>query len=346
VVLDGSYGEGGGTLVRTALAMSAITQQPVAINQVRAGTRYPGADVEDLALISALEQITGAEPAEIYQGSDKISFTPKHASRSFDGSVGGIKVESRRRANALILLNTIHSVLVHTGSFSETSAEGETFGNNTLSYDSFSECTLEALKKLGAYAQSTLKEAAFGRESNGLVSLEVEPSFIAGVDWAERGQLEEVTAYVSYSHLTEAIPQRAASHLITLARQAKLKMNIELQKVSAPSPGIHVSICARYERGFGSGSMMGTRGVRVEAVAASAFDQLFDYIQSKAAIDSYLADQLLLFGVFAHDSVTFSVSNISQRLLTAIWVVKQFMPIRISVTGEEGFAGLIKITKS
>jgi RNA 3'-terminal phosphate cyclase (ATP) len=243
----------------------------------------------------------------------------------------------------LILLNAIHSVLVHSGVYSTVVAEGETFGNNTLGYDAFRENTVEALKRFGCYSAPVLREAAFGRESQGVVSFEVEPSHIQGVDWVERGQLEKVTAYISYSHLTEAIPQRAASHLITLSRQAKLQLHLELQKVSAPSPGINVTVCSRFERGFGSGSTMGTRGVRVEAVAASAFDQFFDFLQSKAAIDPYLADQILLTAVFANGPVAFSVSNISQRLLTAIWVVKQFMPLRISVSGEEGSPGVVSI---
>lgn len=186
VVLNGAYGEGGGSLVRTALAMSAITQQGVSISQVRSGTRYPGLDVEDLALLSALKEVTGADVSDVYAGGDGFTFDPKHPARSLEGTVGAPATESRRHPNALILLNTLHSVLVHSGAFSTVTARGETFGNNTLSYDSFDSSTLEALRSFGCYAYPTLQEAAFGRESQGAVLLDIEPSYMEGVDWSDR----------------------------------------------------------------------------------------------------------------------------------------------------------------
>jgi RNA 3'-phosphate cyclase len=343
VVLDGAYGEGGGALVRTALVMSALTQQTVTVKQVRGATRYPGLDIEDICLIAALKQICGAQVSEMSVGTDEFTFEPSHSPKGLNGTLDVPKAPTNRRPNALILLNSLHSVLIHAGVYSSLNAEGETYGNNTLGYDAFRENTLEALKKFGSYAHPELKEAAFGRESAGIVSLEIEPSCVQGLEWAERGALEEITAYVSYARLAEAIPQRAASHLVTLCRQAKLPLNLEVLKVTAATPGINVTVCARYEAGFGSGSTMGSRGVRVEAVATSAFDQLYDFLQSKAAVDTYTADQILLTAVFATAPVTFSVSSISQRLLTAIWVVKQFMPLRISISGDLGSPGTLKI---
>jgi RNA 3'-terminal phosphate cyclase (ATP) len=345
LVFDGSYGEGGGALLRTALAMSAITQQTVQISQIRGATRYPGLDLEDLALISALEISCAAEVSPVGPGVDHVVFSPKRTPKNLVETVGGETYGSNRHANALILVNTLQGVLVHAGAYSTLTAKGETFGNNTLSFDSYSACTAEALKKFGCYAYPKLIEGGFGRESEGTVVLDIEPSRVDGLEWADRGALQSVTALIAYSHIGEAIPQRAASHLMTLSRQAKLQFEIELKKVEAVSPGVHVTICAKFERGFGSGSMMGTRGVRIESVATSAFDQLFDFLQSKAAVDSYLADQILLTSVFATAPVTFSVSNISSRLLTAIWVIKQFMPIHITVNGQEGQAGLVSIRR-
>ena len=54
VVLDGSQGEGGGAMVRTALAMAALTELPVLIESVRGGTAHSGVDAEDIAFVGAL----------------------------------------------------------------------------------------------------------------------------------------------------------------------------------------------------------------------------------------------------------------------------------------------------
>src|SRR5580658_6051255 len=91
VVIDGSYGEGGGALVRTALCMAAITQQGVRIENIRAGTRFTGIDSEDLTLLSALKTVTAGEAVGASLGSTMLSFLPSRWPRGLTGALDAVR---------------------------------------------------------------------------------------------------------------------------------------------------------------------------------------------------------------------------------------------------------------
>jgi RNA 3'-terminal phosphate cyclase (ATP) len=89
---------------------------------------------------------------------------------------------------------------------------------------------------------------------------------------------------------------------------------------------------------------MGAKGVRVESVAQSAFESFLQWHSTEACVDPYLADQVLVAAALAGGKSTYSTSLITQRLLTTIWVVKQFLPIHITVRGQESGPGTVTIS--
>ncbi len=345
VTIDGGHGEGGGALLRCALAMSALTEQPLRVVEVRGGTRYPGLDPEDITIVGALVESCAAETTGVSAGSDSFSFLPTRRPKGISGKISAARNESNRGPNALVVLNALLPILARSGVYCSVMAEGETYGSNALGYDAFANQTLEALKKVGLYASPCLEEAGFGRESSGLVSLDVEPSHLEGVEWTSRGALREVSGVVATSHVRVDVADRAFGHLQTLARQAGIRLELEHAQVEAATPGCHITLCARYERGFGGGAAMGAKSVRVETLAQTAFEELLEWMGSDSCLDPYLADQLLIPFVIAEGETTFTVSRLTQRFLTAIWVVKQFTPIHITVRGSENHRGIVTIRK-
>jgi RNA 3'-terminal phosphate cyclase (ATP) len=243
----------------------------------------------------------------------------------------------------LVVLNTLLPVLARTGVYCSVIAEGETYGTNALSFDAFAATTLGVLKKMGLYAFPTQTVAGFGRESRGEVLLDVEPSSIQGVELTSRGLLKELGGVVATSRLSASVAERAISHLHNLARGSDVPLTIEHTDTESIAPGCHVTLWAHYERGFGGAAVMGAKSVRVEALAQNAFDELLDWMRGEACVDPYIADQILVPCVIAEGPSTFSVSRLTQRLLTCVWVVKQFTPIHITVRGSENKPGTVTI---
>lgn len=345
IVLDGAHGEGGGALLRTALAMSAVTEQGVRVENVRAGTRHPGVDPEDLTLVHALAESTAAETTGAELGSNTLAFLPTRLPKALNGRLTSFRSGAGRGPNALIVLNALLPVLARTGAYSSLECEGETYGAGSLGFDAFAEGTLSVLRRAGLYAIPDLTEAGFGRESRGSVALDVEPSALTGLKWTERGRSLGMRGRIVSSGIPPQVGERAAAHLRRLAQNAGLEMDAEARQVDAGKTGIHVTVWAEYERGHGGGAVMGGRGVQAEAMAQAAFAETVAFMETDACLDAYLADQCLLPLVLAEEPSAFRVSSLTQRFLTSVWVVKRFTPIRLTVRGSESQPGLVTIER-
>jgi RNA 3'-terminal phosphate cyclase (ATP) len=345
ILLDGSHGEGGGALVRVALAMSALTQQPMRVSTVRGGQRYQGLHAEDLVLIRALKESTKAETTGAEAGSQEFSFLPTRRPRSLDRAVAAVDGQGNPHANALILLSTLAPVLARSGGYSRLDITGETYGSNALGFDGFAGPTLTTLGKLGMYAEVEQIEAGFGVGSQGRVIAEIEPSALTGIDWTERGELRSITATIAIGELGDPVADRGRSFLGRLAHSAGLSIECEVVRLESRSPGAHLTLFAEFERGVGGSQSMGMRGLRMETVVQTGFCKFMDWLRSEATVDEHLADQIIVTACIAEGPTTFKVNRITSRLLTSIWVIKQFLPIHITVKGKEGERGTISIRR-
>lgn len=346
LTLDGSHGEGGGALVRTALAMAALTQQPLRIEGVRSGTRYPGLDAEDLTLLKVLREMCAAETPEAEIGSPTLSFLPTRTPRRpTTAQIATDRASSGRGASAPILLATLAPVLARTGVLCDVTATGETFGTNALGADGFARGTLAAYKALNLYAAATHLRAGWGRESDGRLGLEVEPGPFTGLQWADRGASQGLRATVSISNLPRTVAERAESHLRKLAQHAKLDLTTEIEEVPADTAGVAVTVVSRYVRGLGMNAVLGAKGMRVEGVAQSAFDGVFEWMAGDATLDPFLAEHVVLPLALAEGPSELRISKLTSRFLTSVWVIKRMAPVRITVRGTEGGPGAVAIAR-
>ncbi len=343
ILIDGAYGEGGGATVRTALAMASLTQQPVRMFNVRGGTKYAGLDPEDLVILRTLAEASTATVTDDVVGAHSFTFSPTRRARSFNGIIPAIRNSGGRGPNALVVLNALLPVLARTGAYSELTVDGETFGMNALSYDAFANVTLPVLRNLGIHAFAEQTRAGFGRESAGEVRLEIEPSAVVPIKWSDRGRLNGVHAILSTSGVAAALIDRAKSHLKKLAQNVSVSLNFEHIEVGSPIPGAYLTLWAEYDKGLGSATGMAMKGMRIESLMQATFEELLDWMSGPATVDPYLADQILIPAVLAEGESTFKVSRLTSRFLTTAWVIKQFLPVHITIRGSEGTAGTVSV---
>jgi RNA 3'-terminal phosphate cyclase len=124
-----------------------------------------------------------------------------------------------------------------------------------------------------------------------------------------------------------------------------MPLEIETSAVESEGPGAFVTVWATYERAMGGAAGIGARGVRVETTAQGAFDGTMQWMHTEATVDPFLADQLLITAALADDGSTFKTSKLTPRFLTTVWVIKQFLPIHITVKGTEGTEGIVAIRR-
>ena len=344
LVINGGQGEGGGALFRTALAMSALTHTPVRIHQIRAATRKPGISSEDLTFIRMLEASCSGRLEGDALDSNELLFVPKHAPKALRGE---FDVQSFEKGvipgNALMLAESVWPVLARAGAYSSFLIKGETYNNHTLTFDAFAHATLLLHARQGVVGFAAQKMAGFGFGGQGEVQFEVEPSAPNGLDWLKRGDLRSLRAIISHHGVSKEAPERGMDELRAILGSEVPELEIELNQVDSRENGIHVTLIAEYEFGIGVGSCLGAKGVKVESVCRAAHSALKEFTDSTATLDPFLADQALVCAALAQEPTQFVTQRITPRLQTMAYIIRQFIPIPITILGRLNDVGTVKI---
>ncbi|HLF86159.1 MAG TPA: RNA 3'-terminal phosphate cyclase, partial [Nitrospiria bacterium] len=83
IKIDGGYGEGGGQILRSALALSSLTKRPMEVHNIRKGRKKPGLQPQHLTSVLAAQKITSADISGAELGSQNLRFQPKEIQGGF-----------------------------------------------------------------------------------------------------------------------------------------------------------------------------------------------------------------------------------------------------------------------
>jgi RNA 3'-terminal phosphate cyclase (ATP) len=278
-------------------------------------------------------------------GSLEVAYLPRRSPQSLNetfsiyeyskGSVSG---------NAIAVLHALMLVLARARSYSNVIVRGETYSVKSLHYDLFENVLLPLHRQQGIYAYSNQSIAGFGLRSKGEVWLEVEPSALNGFQWTQRGQFLGARMVVSAAEVDISYLTRAKKHAEALFNKYGLRASFDIHEVRAREAGVCATLYAQFEKGLGGGSSFSARQNEIERVVEEALDSFLKWHESDATVDAHIAPLLILPAVFAADYTTvFTTPCITPKLQTVVWVVKQFLPARIVVTGALGEPGKISI---
>jgi RNA 3'-terminal phosphate cyclase (ATP) len=222
------------------------------------------------------------------------------------------------------------------------SCKGGTHVPFAPTYEYFRSVTLPAMALAGVVGVTSMSSAGYPPKGGGVVDLEIEPSALNGFEWDSRGEMVACKAFVVGSELPDVVLKRGVSHLNNLCKKDALAMDIESVKPSSRAPGAAVTCIAIFERGFAGYQSIGERGKPMETVCEEAYSDLMVWLNGDATVDEFLADQMLVPAAFAGEKCCFKTQRITPTLTTAAWVIKQFMPAKITILGKEGEPGTVK----
>ncbi|MBI1987719.1 MAG: RNA 3'-phosphate cyclase [Nitrospinae bacterium] len=342
--IDGSYGEGGGQILRTSLALSAILHQPIEITNIRAKRNRPGLRPQHLTGVRALAKVSQADLRGDALGSTSLAFSPRQI---ISGRYTFDVAEEARSGSAgatSLLFQTLALPLAYGPESSEVTLRGGTHVPWSPPFQYLAEVFLPLLGRLGYRANLELERWGWYPIGGGVVHLGVEPlTKLQPITLGERGRLKAIKGLSATSNLPSHVAERQARR--AEGRLKALGLPVEMEVTQAPSlgQGSFLFLLALSEEGIGGFSSLGARGKRAEVVADEAVDDLIRYLDSGCAIEEHLADQLIPFLALAGGNSSFTTSRISQHLLTNIWVARYFLPVKFIVEGEEGSPGAVKV---
>ncbi len=351
ILLDGSLGEGGGQILRTALSLSAITGRPFAIRNVRAHRIKPGLRPQHSEAALATARLCAAELTGAEVGSDRLTFRPRAPVRSgehlFDIGTAG---------STALLLQTLAWPLALAGGTSHLTLRGGTHQQHSPSFHDLALVWAPAVARLGFRVDLALHAAGFYPEGGGELAATVEPAHpMPPLDLRHRGTLEQVEVVAVVSGMPATVTERVADRAVRKLRD--IGIAAEATRVPVPSrrsQGNQLLVLATFARtraGFGA---LGDRGHTPDRAADDAVAACARFLRGGAAVERHLGDQLLLPAALAAAGLLrappgirpvtrYSVEAVTKHLLTTAEVVRRFLDVDVAVLGREDEEGEVRV---
>jgi RNA 3'-terminal phosphate cyclase (ATP) len=347
LTLDGSYGEGGGQVLRTALTLSAITGQPVHIEHIRAGRKKPGLRPQHLTAVRAAAAVCGARLEGDELGSQTLAFTPggpPHPGEyTFDVAEAA---QGGSAGSAGLVLQTVLLPLALGEGQSHLTIRGGTHVPWAPPVSYLTDVFLPTLARMGIQAQIELTRWGFYPAGGGEIRVQIEgKATLNPIQLTRRGELRRVWGTAAVMNLPAHIPQRMANRAHNVLAEAGIGAQVEPRRLRGAGPGAGIFLFAEYgpaDESIAAGfTAYGRKGLPAERVAEAACESLLAHHHSGEPADPHLADQLALPMALAQGESQVATSQISQHLLTNAWVVGQFLPQDFEIRGEQGAPGTI-----
>ncbi|HTE18667.1 MAG TPA: RNA 3'-terminal phosphate cyclase [Armatimonadota bacterium] len=321
--IDGSYGEGGGQIIRTSLSLSVLTGRPVEIYNVRAGRKKPGLQPQHLASVRAAGALCNAEIEGAAVGSVRFLFTPGGPPRPqqyrFDIGTAG--------ATPLVA-QTVLVPLALAGGGSHVTITGGTHVPHAPSAEYVEAVYVPVLQRAGLDVAFSYPAAGFYPRGGGQVELEVRaPALPTSLDLSDRGKLRSLRAFIITSNLPEHVAERGAAAVEKFMKAVGRGVTVERREKPSPSTGAAVVLVAECENGTGAFTGIGERGRPMEQVAEAPCEEFMRWWKTGAACDGHLSDQLVLPMALAAGESRWSAPVVTEHLRTVLWVAAQFLPV-------------------
>lgn len=335
VQIDGRHGEGGGQILRTALTLSALLGAPVHINHIRGNRKKPGLRPQHLVAANALATITGARVKGANVDSHELVFEPREirgGSFSFDIGTAG---------STGLVVQTLIPVLLFGKSPSQVQITGGTHVPWSPSFHYLKAVFLPALKKIGGEVSLDIGKWGWYPKGGGKITASIEnTTSLKPIHLSHRGRLINLHVLSAVSNLPLSIAERQRDQTLKRIDYLGIQPTISIENAPSPGQGTFLFLAAEFEGGIGGFTSLGKRGKRAEEVADDACNEFIRFLDSRGVIDTHLTDQLVPYMALAEGRSTLTTERITDHLLTNLWVVEQFLPLKFDVEADTGRIGV------
>ena len=331
IQIDGRHGEGGGQILRTALTLSSIFRIPLHIHHIRGNRKKPGLRPQHLAAIHSLAIITKAKVHGATIDSHELIFEP----REIHG--GNYSFHIGTAGSTSLVLQAIIPVLLAGKIPSKITITGGTHVPWSPSFHYLKNLFLPVLQTIGENVTVAIDTWGWHPKGGGTIHAVIKNTEdLAPIRLFNRGKLLHLHILSAVSNLPPSIAERQRDQSIKRLGYIGLIPTTDIQNAPSLGQGTVLFLHAQCEGGGGGFTSLGKKGKRAEKVANEACDECISFLHSRGVIDSYLADQLVLYMALARGHSIVIPERITEHLLTNIWVIQQFLPVSFDIEKKTG----------
>lgn len=320
MMLDGSQGEGGGQILRTALGLSLVTGQAFTLNKIRAGRAKPGLKRQHLVCVQAAKAIGQAQVEGAQLGSQTLSFTP------FTVQSGHYTFRIESAGSTTLVLQTVLPALMQQPTQSTLHITGGTHNPMAPTADFIQHSFIPTIGKIGLKLDMALQQAGFAPQGGGAIEAIIHPwQQRQHLTLNERGKLQQIRVKV----VTQNIERRSAEQPVQLLQKRLAAVSdTEILMFKGAVQGIALTVALQYADHTEVFTALGNGKQTPEQLVSPLLREIRLYQAQAGVVGEYLADQLLLPLALGRGG-QYTASVISEHTRTQAKMIQQFLPVEI-----------------
>ena len=339
IVIDGSYGEGGGQVLRLSVALSCITGSDVKVVNVRARRESPGLRPQHITSVRAAEQICRARTEGLSIGSKELVFSPS----TIDPQ--GTVLDVGTAGSVTLVMQTILPILA----FSDRRVELELRGGTDVSWsppiDYVRHVMLPHLARMDYHVEVSVLRRGHYPKGGGIVRVRTlnNPKSFKPVNLPGRGDLIRVRGLSHCVKLPKDVAVRQAEsarkHLVGEGIREPVDIGLEFYdpgKDPHIGPGSGIVLWAEAVNSILGADALGARGKKAEVVGVEAAEKLVRDLRLGVALDRYMSDNVLIYLALSEGASVITGAEYSMHAHTALWVLRHFLKLDYELSGELG----------
>jgi len=326
IEIDGSFGEGGGQILRTALALSALTTRSFRLYNIRAGRSNPGLQPQHLTSVSAVAELCKASVTGEQIGSKELEFFPGNI------APGRYKFDIGTAGSVSLVIQALLPALLKAGDDCEVEISGGTNVPHAPQVEYLQHVLFPMLHSCGARVAIDIKKSGFYPKGGGHVTITTEHSELGRIDFT-KFELSAIEGVSICANLPDSVARRQGNNATLELFKHNLQVRVKPYVVPALSPGSGIVLWASSKNSPAiiGADALGEHGVIAEEVGGVAARNILAEINSGACVDRHAADQLLPFMALAGGEIRTSV--VTQHAQTNMRVIEMFLDVKFKVDG-------------
>ncbi len=334
LTIDGSCYSSSGTIVRQAVAFSALTGRPIHVVNARAKREKPGLRPQHLRVVEAVSQLVNGQTEGLVQGSQEFVFRPASlkTGRQYGWDIGSA-------GSTTMLALGVLPVLAFSGSPVTVELRGGLFQDFAPSAFHLQHVLLPLLRGMGLQASLEIRRPGYVPKGEGILNLMVTPltAPLRAITREEAGPVTSLWGIALSSHLEERhVSRRMADAARSVLEQSGYRADIELRHdTESVQRGAALALFADAGEAVRLGAdQAGALRRSAESIGTHVAKQLLEELASGATLDRFAADQVIPFAALAAGESRFRIPTVTDHVLTSAWLAEEFLGAQVEIDGQ------------
>lgn len=332
--IDGSYGEGGGQILRNAIAFSVLTDKSIKVTNIRKNRPNAGIKAQHYIAIKSIKDLFNAEVQGFEIGSSELIFIPgelKIGTYKFDvGTAGSITLIFQ--AIILACMKTKDDIVI--------SICGGTDVKSSPSWDYFENVYIPIIKKMGYTNTPKLLNRGYYPRGGGEATIIIKPcEKLFPLKLTDEEEFTSINGKINISNLTDDISTRIKHMIIKNLLKNNYQASILVNRQNSLSAGVGATLWTKSKNAILGSAVIGEKSMSSEELGQNVVMNLIKEINSGATIDVHAFDQILPFLILAKKNgrSICRISKLSNHASTSMWLAKKFFKVDFKITKYEDY---------